>query len=95
MEVLKDHLAGARRKGGDKDELSEKIFESIVDLEKGEALLFSPSATLESHPTAAVGDFKIKNLGPDHVKILVRPKLTVDGGKSINVTDMPLRHSVS
>ena len=53
----------------------------IVELEPGEALIFSPSAMLE-----AVEGKAPRNLGMEWLKVRVRRRLTEDGGKSILAT---------
>ena len=73
-----------------------RIFEEIVGLEVGEALLFSPAAMLNT--TVAVEDVDMadkllevmpekgivpKKLGTEWVKMMVRKRLTEDGGRSI------------
>lgn len=76
--ILSQHLAGAKKQ----DSIEKNIlFETIVTLQTGEALLFSPTAltTIErSHGTEIA-----KPLGNDFIKINVRNRLTADGGKSI------------
>lgn len=53
------------------------VFQKIVKLRVGEALLFAPSATIDGD---AAGD--TKRLGMDYLKIRVRSRITFDGGKS-------------
>ena len=57
------------------------IFTEIVELEPGEALVFSPSAMLEPVEGEAP-----RNLGMQWLKVAVRRRLTEDGGKSILAT---------
>ena len=102
--ALRDHLAGVSVIG---DMIStesspkrnvRKVFTEIVELEAGEALLFSPSAMLGakiggSHATADLEKQSEKSklhdnvmsqkLGLDWVKMKVRKRLTEDGGRSI------------
>lgn len=44
FEVMKDHLAGMVWTGGSETNSSKSVFETIVGLENGEALLFCPNA---------------------------------------------------
>ncbi len=53
----------------------------IVELEPGEALMFSPSAMLEPVEGEAP-----RRLGMEWLKVRVRRRLTEDGGKSILAT---------
>ncbi|KAL3457469.1 hypothetical protein BJX64DRAFT_295906 [Aspergillus heterothallicus] len=55
------------------------LFNEIVDLRVGEALLFSPSAVLCTGPLEGT----LKRLGSGYMKIKVRNRLTEDGGRSI------------
>ena len=57
------------------------IFVEIVELEPGEALMFSPSAMLE-----LVEGKALSKLGMQWLKVRVRRRLTEDGGKSILAT---------
>ena len=82
--TLCDHLAGITTL--DETGVATKrdvrsIFVEIVELEPGEALIFSPSAMLE----LAEGGTPRK-LGLQWLKVSVRRRLTVDGGKSILAT---------
>ena len=54
------------------------IFETIVNLNVGEALLFSPSAML-----SVKNDGEIDKLGMAYLKVRVRKRMTADGGRSI------------
>ncbi|KFY41329.1 hypothetical protein V494_03067 [Pseudogymnoascus sp. VKM F-4513 (FW-928)] len=56
------------------------IFKKIVELEVGEALLFSPSAMLGVD--VASGGGRYARLGAGFVKVRVRSRLTDDGGKT-------------
>lgn len=81
MEALRTHLAGASgedsesRAGKRRD--VESIFKSIVNLNVGEALMFSPSAMLD------VKDGLVSKLGMGFLKVRVRKRLTADGGRSV------------
>ncbi|KAL8992992.1 MAG: hypothetical protein Q9188_007448 [Gyalolechia gomerana] len=81
--TLCNHLAGVSTL----DELGvaakrdvRSIFVEIVELEPGEALMFSPSAMLEVEGEVP------KKLGMEWLKVRVRRRLTEDGGKSILAT---------
>jgi hypothetical protein len=89
---LKGHLAGVASKlveseesenGPTKHESSNerRIFNEIVKLKVGEALLFSPSAVMGVEEEE--GTYRLKKLGAGYLKIRVRSRLTTDGGKSV------------
>ncbi|EXJ92553.1 hypothetical protein A1O3_01105 [Capronia epimyces CBS 606.96] len=75
---MRGHLAGARL-GSDSDK--EELFEMIVGLQTGEALVFCPSALLD------VGGGDVDRLKDAFIKIAIRSRVTVDGGKSIMASD--------
>ena len=80
--TLCEHLAGVSTL----DEGTTKrdvwgIFAEIVELETGEALVFSPSAMLELVKGEAP-----RKLGMERLKVQVRRRLTEDGGQSILAT---------
>jgi hypothetical protein len=97
FKTLKDHLAGVNamrfevNRGGmngrvtaeekEKTDL-QKLFQSIVELNTGEGLLFSPSAMLDN---VKIGPLKgaPRKLGMEHVRIQVRSRVTADGGRSM------------
>lgn len=102
-QVLRSHLAGMsspREAGtanaGDARKV-DQIFDEIVELDTGEALLFSPSALLGNSAVTQpsdTGDGKKadvtprgaivpKKLGRSWLKMKVRNRLTEDGGRSI------------
>ncbi len=64
--------------GSDALGVAQKIFLDIVNLRTGEALLFAPNGamTIDS-------ENRSQRLGFSYLKIKVRARLTVDGGKSI------------
>lgn len=83
LKVLRCHLAGISDEGEtDKRDVAE-IFKQIVNLEAGQALLFSPSAMLRVEHSAAGHLHRMQKLGLEYVKIRVRKRLTADGGRSI------------
>lgn len=81
LEALRSHLAGASAEASDGNEGGKrdvrKIFETIVNLDVGDALLFSPSALLDCK------DMKTNKLGMSYLKVRVRQRLTADGGRSV------------
>lgn len=85
FQALKSHLAVINTT----DETSNKhlmdIFDTIVNLEAGQALLFSPSAILDSDQEEVDDSVKMKiqKLGLQIVKMRIRERLTVDGGRSV------------
>ncbi|KAI1385615.1 uncharacterized protein F4822DRAFT_445541 [Hypoxylon trugodes] len=84
-EVLKKHLAGARKRSvGDEDSL----FNTIVTLQTGQALLFCPTAQVDIEETIDRRKKVIKNLGEGFFKIKIRKRVTADGGRSILATDL-------
>ncbi|KFY83986.1 hypothetical protein V500_09690 [Pseudogymnoascus sp. VKM F-4518 (FW-2643)] len=97
MKTLKAHLAAAasdmtepEQVAGDqvtepnpraKGQTASVIFTKIVELEVGEALLFSPSAMVGVDVASNGGWYA--RLGAGVLKVRVRSRLTTDGGKSI------------
>ena len=51
--------------------------DAVIDLETGEALLFSPSAQ------CADGSGQLVKLGNGYIHLFIRPRITRDGGQSI------------
>ena len=82
--TLKQHLAAASDLGDETngEPLGKSIFPKIVGLNVGEALLFSPSATVGVE-TGEQGIPKVKRLGLKYLKVKIRSRLTTDGGKSV------------
>ena len=67
-----------------------EIFRTIVNLEVGEALLFSPSAMLKvgggSGGVGGIGGLgveRIEKLGMAYLRVRVRKRVTADGGRSL------------
>ncbi|KAI4093795.1 MAG: hypothetical protein LQ344_002698 [Seirophora lacunosa] len=87
LQTLKARLAGVATPGDEDAKGNVKeIFNTIVHLAVGEALLFSPSAMLEAAPAGpslSSGPLKLQKLGLSYVKIRVRKRLTADGGRSV------------
>ncbi len=86
LQALKTHLAGISNNDESSQRDVSEIFKEIVNLEAGQALLFSPSAILDT-VNDQEGDGYInlrpKKLGLRYVKLRVRKRLTADGGRSI------------
>ena len=83
LKTLSSHLAGVT--GADGGEETGKtslqtVLKTIVTLEAGQALLFSPSAMMTPEKGAGL---EMQKLGLQYVKIRVRKRLTADGGRSI------------
>ena len=89
LRSLKGHLAGVASNLLENDEASDegrqannekRVFNEIVKLKVGEALLFSPSAVMGLEDED--GTQRLKKLGAGYMKIRVRSRITTDGGKS-------------
>lgn len=93
MFTLKEHLAGASdlvtavtsvgntdsgSVGDKKHHRAARLFETIINLDVGESLLFAPSAMLEVDEQG-----KKKKLGVGYVRFKTRSRLGADGGQSI------------
>jgi hypothetical protein len=61
---------------------SASLFNRIVRLRVGEALLFSPSAIV-GMTLRDDGDVGFRRLGAEYLAVRVRARLTLDGGKSV------------
>ncbi len=86
LEALKTHLAGISNGDGSSERDVKEIFKTIVNLEAGQALLFSPSAILDlakDHEDDDYVELRTKKLGLRYIKMRVRQRLTADGGRSI------------
>lgn len=57
------------------------LFSRIVHLQVGEALLFCPSAIIES--SVKDGHVNYNHLGANHLGVRIRSRLTLDGGRSV------------
>lgn len=83
LNVLERHLAGATDKPGE-------LFNTIVNLRVGEALLFCPTAQIGVGQNE--GRYQVlQALGSNYVKVKMRKRLTTDGGRSMLATDAPGR----
>ncbi|KAL9024036.1 MAG: hypothetical protein Q9196_006809 [Gyalolechia fulgens] len=87
LQALKAHLAGVSDLSGEDAQRNiGKIFRMIVNLQAGQAFLFSPSAlldALDSEQTTPGRPLNVQKLGLRYVKMKVRKRLTEDGGRSI------------
>ncbi|KKA22953.1 hypothetical protein T310_3004 [Rasamsonia emersonii CBS 393.64] len=110
FKALEGHLAGAvigKYRGGKKAAEGDegeplRLFDQIVRLTTGEALVFSPTAMLDvadeaddssntdgsnewrsDSDTSAESMPTFQELGPRYVRVRVRARITVDGGRSI------------
>ncbi|MCJ1425207.1 hypothetical protein MMC29_003095 [Sticta canariensis] len=91
LQTLKSHLAGISSIEETSGRDIKQIFELIVNLEAGQALLFSPSTILDVKDEPTAKDTlvtRVQKLGSRYVKMRVRERLTTDGGKSILAADM-------
>lgn len=63
------------------------MFREIVNLNTGEALVFAPSAVIDllenEDGTKVVGLDGVKQQGTNVFKVMIRKRITVDGGRSI------------
>ncbi|KAI5863762.1 hypothetical protein GGS23DRAFT_604766 [Durotheca rogersii] len=84
-EMLKRHLAGADKldRGG-----TNVLFETIVGLQTGEALLFCPTAQIDTRQAEDNSEQTMKPLGDSYVRLKIRKRITSDGGKSIMASDV-------
>ena len=83
---LQAHLAAITVADGDSQMNVRDIMSTIVNLDAGQALLFSPTAMLGVERIVDEEGkemVKAEKLGMRYVEIRVRQRLTVDGGKSI------------
>jgi hypothetical protein len=83
---LQAHLAAITVADGDSQKNVRDIMGTIVNLDAGQALLFSPTAMLGVERRVdgeGKETLKAEKLGMRYVEMRVRQRLTVDGGKSI------------
>ena len=82
--TLKKYLAGPSNESN-VDHAA--MFREIVNLNTGEALVFAPSAVVDllenEDGTEVTGVDAIKQQGTNVFKMMVRKRITVDGGRSI------------
>ncbi len=89
-ETLKQHLAGARPNGGPFLGSVIDIFQTILGLETGEALLFSPTSLLDvgaPDATNPLAKASLEKLEGSYIKLRIRNRVSADGGKSIMASD--------
>ncbi|KAL2861014.1 uncharacterized protein BJX67DRAFT_375647 [Aspergillus lucknowensis] len=89
LHVLQKHLAGAtvnhlaaQHGSSNDDEELRSLFGQVVELEVGEALIFSPSAIVRA---TCLGDGRVAftRLGSGRLYVKIRQRVTCDGGKSL------------
>jgi hypothetical protein len=83
-QILKLHLASLAlyRHNG---EAAEEVVKTIVRLRRGEALIFCPKAYFDV--VREGGNLEFGQLQDGYAKIMVRKKVTADGGRSILASD--------
>ena len=86
LDALKSHLAAVSSKGEASKQGAQDIFEQIVELNAGQALVFSPSAMIGVDDQDGNGSQRMLKLGTQYMKIRVRERITADGGRSILAT---------
>ncbi|ETI28331.1 hypothetical protein G647_00780 [Cladophialophora carrionii CBS 160.54] len=79
FEVLRRHLAGAHLCHDHRDPA---LFEMIIGLKTGQALVFCPSAMLD-----ASAEEGVRRLNDAFIRIQIRNRVTADGGRSILASD--------
>lgn len=84
--VLKEHLAG-NRSDEQRSHTIHEIFRTIVKLKTGHALIFAPRAALHLRRDQVADAVAVCTLGDDYLKVFMRPRVTVDGGRSITAQD--------
>ena len=84
--ALKSHLAAL----SSEDEASKRggrdTMDQIVELDAGQAWVFSPSAMLEVDDQDHNGSPRMRKLGSRYMKVLVRQRMSTNGGSSINAS---------
>ncbi|PYI08410.1 hypothetical protein BO78DRAFT_441894 [Aspergillus sclerotiicarbonarius CBS 121057] len=65
------------------NEATKSLFERIVRLGVGEALVFAPSAVVVNGQVGGDDGCEVRKLGEGGLRVMVRKRLTVDGGKSV------------
>lgn len=80
---LKSHLAAVSSESEASKRGVQDLFEKIVALDAGEALVFSPSAMLGVDSRDGSGSPRMLKLGTRYIKVRVRQRITADGGRSI------------
>ncbi|KAJ5495750.1 hypothetical protein N7539_000866 [Penicillium diatomitis] len=83
---IKAHIAGACNKAEGHDTTERDLFGQIVRLKTGEALVFCPTALLESSQSQQTDGHQgpeVIPLGAGYAHLRVRKRVTADGGRSI------------
>ena len=83
MTALKSHLAGVIGDGESSKGNVEEIFQRIVNLDAGQALVFSPSTMLGPEDSSDPSTMRMRKLGTGYLQLQVRKRVTIDGGRSI------------
>ena len=82
-ESLKSHIAAMSSKDKASKKRVHDDFKQIVELDTGEAFIFSPSAMLGVIDEDGNGSPKMVKMGTQYMKVRVRNRTTRDGGRSI------------
>lgn len=101
LACLKTHLA-ALSKADDKDDdglvlriSPNVVFDRIVKLRVGEALVFCPSAVIGVVLSDNPYGLQLNKLGTGYMKVKMRARITTDGGKSVlATTKLPVKPAV-
>ncbi|RAL15894.1 uncharacterized protein BO97DRAFT_362104 [Aspergillus homomorphus CBS 101889] len=97
LRILHKHLAGAGEdavavnelQAGEPNNSSKEpntqssLFNKIVSLRVGEAIIFSPSTIIRVRGVDEDGKLSFERLGNGNVQVRVRQRLTLDGGRSL------------
>ena len=77
------HLCGASTASGLTDRHLQILFNTIGDLQVGESILFSSQALLD-----VTIHGQMSRLGGWHKKLMTRPRMSKDGGRSVVANDV-------
>ncbi|KAI0120742.1 hypothetical protein BJ170DRAFT_588980 [Xylariales sp. AK1849] len=87
LKTLRAHIAlpteGQGKSPTDVAPMSQELFEDVVGLRTGEALIFAPSAVIAWECDRANSEKQNWMLGRNYIKVRIRARLSADGGKSI------------
>lgn len=83
LAAIQTHLAGVSSEGNASKRGVANIFKQIVELEAGQALVFSPSAMVGMEDGANHRSLSMQKLGTRYLQVRVRERVTADGGRSI------------
>ena len=91
FKALQAHLAGISGHEGPYRRAIGEILKTIVSLDAGQALLFSPTAMLDlvKQNSERVSTATAEKLSTKYIKIRVRKRLTADGGQSLMAVAQP------